>query len=141
MPLTNKAADLEQTRLPTPKTLSLFLLPLAFCALMLPHPVSAGNCSVVRLIQSCDHTANADQLRQIRPGRSANARATIRMLRGQDHSNPPFKSAKRQGLSGEILIKPPDRRSADILARYGIPSFEGIPPIVIISPDEQDKKK
>jgi hypothetical protein len=63
------------------------------------------------------------------------------MLRDQDHSNPPFKSAKRQGLSSEILINPPDRRSADILARYSIPSFEGIPPIVIISPDEQDKKK
>jgi hypothetical protein len=92
-------------------------------------------------MQSCDYTVDADQLRQIRTGRSANARASIRMLRDQDHSNPLFRSAKRQGLSGDILIKPPDRRSADILARYGIPSFEGIPPIVIISPDEQDKKK
>jgi hypothetical protein len=92
-------------------------------------------------MQDCDRTANADQLRQIRPGRSANARATIRMLRDQDRSNPPFKSARRPGLSGDILINPPDRRSADILARYGIPSFDGIPPIVIISPDEQDKKK
>jgi hypothetical protein len=131
---------LEHTGSQTPKTLSLFLLSFAVCAFMLPQPVSAGKCSVVRL-QSCDQTANADRMRQIRPGRSANARASIRMLRDQGDSRPLRARARRRGLSGDILIDPPDRRSAEILARYGIPSFAGIPPIVIISPDERDKKK
>ena len=136
---------MEHTGSQTPKTLRLCLLSFVVYGFMFPNPVSAGKCSVVRLMQSCDQTADADRIRQIRPGRSANARASIRMLRDQDYANADSKPlrtrAERQGLSGEILINPPDRRTADILARYGIPSFAGIPPIVIISPDEQDKKK
>lgn len=51
------------------------------------------------------------------------------------------RSQNGSGLNSEILIRPPDQQSSDILSRYGIPTFKGVPPIIILSPDEQDKKQ
>ncbi|HKJ62910.1 MAG TPA: hypothetical protein VKA94_13110 [Hyphomicrobiales bacterium] len=46
---------------------------------------------------------------------------------------------KNNALSGGILIRPADKQTAEILSQLGIPVLPGLPPIIIVLPEDNDK--
>jgi hypothetical protein len=106
----------------------------------------AGKCSKIRLSANCANTPHAYGLKQIRSGRSANANSASKILIRLNESEIDTEdiqnvSRKNNNLNGNVLIHPPDAQTAEILTRLGIPVLPGIPPIIIILPEDNDKNE
>ena len=120
---------------------------IAISCLFLPlESAHAGKCSKIRLSANCTNTPHASRLKQIRSGRSANANSASKMLIRLNENEIGLESGqnisrKNNDLKGEILIRSPDRQAAEILTQLGIPVLPGIPPIIIVLPEDNDKNE
>ena len=114
------------------------------CLPLMSGSAHTENCSNLRPSANCSGTQNAHKLKQIRPGRSANARSASKILRRLIAKE--VEAKKRQALSspnealdGAILIRPADKQIAEALAQLGIPTIPGVPPIIIVLPEDNEK--
>jgi len=117
----------------------------AISCLFLPlERAHAGKCSKIRLSANCAGTPHAYRLKQIHSGRSANANSASKMLIRLSENEMGSESSrkilrKNNALSGGILIRPADKQTAEILSQLGIPVLPGLPPIIIVLPEDNDK--
>lgn len=121
------------------------LMPISCLSLSLENAY-AGKCSKIRLSAHCANTPHASRLKQIRSGRSANAYSTLKMLirlnESEMNSDSRRKTLNRNNsLSGVTLTHPSDAQTAEILTQLGVPVFPGIPPVIILLPEDDDKNE
>lgn len=121
------------------------LMPISCLSLSLENAY-AGKCSKIRLSAHCANTPHASRLKQIRSDRSANAYSASKMLIRLNESemssyNGIKTPSKNKDLSGEILTYPPDSQTAEVLTQLGMPVIPGIPPVIILLPEDNDKNE
>ncbi len=103
----------------------------------------AAPCSKIRMISACKNAPSLSGLRQIRPGRPANARSVLQQLHETESRSDPPRAAWRVrtgtgGLDPARLSSPPDPATIAALRQLGIPAPAGIPPVVILFPSDSD---